>query len=118
MIGEPVPNPVPDPRSTQRCPETDPASRRLRAAPPKCYDAFVRTTIELTPEAWHLAKAVARERDQSLGKVVSDFILRANTPAPHPERSPETSPAGFPLIRVGRAITSDDVSRLIDEDTE
>lgn len=75
----------------------------------------MRTTIDLTPEAWHLAKAVAREREQSLGQVVSDFILRVPvTPDPLPARSE----AGFPLLRIGRVITSDDVRRVIDEDSE
>ena len=75
----------------------------------------VRTTIDLVPEAWHLAKAIARERNQSLGKVVSEFILRptgAATPLP------THSAAGFPVFASGKTITSEDVEILLDEDSE
>jgi hypothetical protein len=68
----------------------------------------------LTPEAWHFAKAVARERNESLGKVVSEFILQ------RPDSSlPLTrSKAGFPLFSSGRRITSEEVQDLIDEDED
>jgi hypothetical protein len=75
----------------------------------------VRTTIDITPEAWHLAKAIARERNQSLGKVVSDFILRQ----PVAETSkPARSAAGFPVFASGKPITSEDVQKLLDEDDQ
>lgn len=82
-----------------------------------CYDAVVRTTIDLTPEAWHLAKSVAHERNQSLGKVVSEFILR---PAISETSQPARSAAGFPLFRSGKPITSEGVQALLDdgEDSE
>lgn len=80
-----------------------------------CYDAIVRTTIELSPEAYHVAKAVARERNQSLGKVVSDFILKRAA-----ARIPESavSRAGFPVFASGQRVTSEDVQALLDEDLE
>ena len=75
----------------------------------------MRTTIDLTPDACHLAKAIARDRNQSLGKVVSEFILRPVTPE---TPAPTHSPAGFPLFRCGRPITSEDVQSLISEDED
>jgi hypothetical protein len=81
----------------------------------RCYDEFVRTTIDLAPEAWHLAKAIARERNQSLGKVVSEFILRPPGVAAAP---PTHSAAGFPVFASGKTITSDDVQALLDEDSD
>ena len=75
----------------------------------------MRTTIDLTPDACHLAKAIARDRSQSLGKVVSELILRpvtAETPlSTH-------SSAGFPLFLCGTTITSEDVQSLISEDED
>ena len=76
----------------------------------------MRTTIDLTTEAYHVAKAVARERNLSLGKVVSEFIVQ-------PARSPQTggakrkrrSAAGFPVLSSGKRITSEDVRALLDE---
>ena len=80
-----------------------------------CYDAVMRTTIELNTEAYHIAKAVARERNQSLGKVVSEFILqRGNRGAPEPAHSR----AGFPVFSSGKRITSEGVRALLDEDIE
>jgi hypothetical protein len=74
----------------------------------------VRTTIELTAEAWHLAKAVARERNESLGKVVSEFILqRADSSLPLTR-----SKAGFPLFSSDKRVTSEDVRMLLDEDVD
>jgi hypothetical protein len=75
----------------------------------------VRTTIDLAPEAWHLAKAVARERNQSLGKVVSEFILRSTGTA---ETQPAHSAAGFPIFASGKTITSEDVQTLLDEGSD
>jgi hypothetical protein len=76
---------------------------------------FVRTTLDLAPEAWHLAKAIARERHESLGKVVSDFILRqpATVAPPLPY-----SAAGFPVFSSGRPVTSEDVQNLLDEESD
>jgi hypothetical protein len=75
----------------------------------------MRTTIDLAPEAWHLAKAIARERNQSLGKVVSEFILRTPGTAAAP---PARSAAGFPVFASGKTITSEDVETLLDEDSD
>jgi hypothetical protein len=75
----------------------------------------MRTTIDLAPEAWHLAKAIARERNQSLGKVVSEFILRTPGIA---VAQPTHSAAGFPVFASGKAITSEDVQTLLDEDSD
>ena len=75
----------------------------------------MRTTLELTEEAYHVAKAVARERNLSLGKVVSEFILQRpdSGQEPLPQRR---SAAGFPLFASGRRVTSEDVRALLDED--
>lgn len=80
-----------------------------------CYDAIMRTTLDLTPEAYHQAKSVARERKKSMGAVVSEYIVGPTT-----ESRPEhiilgTSKAGFPTFSSGRRITSEDVKAMIDE---
>ncbi|MEO7143819.1 MAG: hypothetical protein ABI165_09995 [Bryobacteraceae bacterium] len=81
-----------------------------------CYDAVMRTTLELTTEAYHVAKAVARERNQSLGKVISEFILRRGNDRDVDASS--HSEAGFPIFSSGKRITSEDVQGLLEEDTE
>ncbi len=76
---------------------------------------IVRTTLDLTPEAYHLAKAVSRERKQSLGTVVSEYIVG-------PTKSKRTtgldlgvSAAGFPTFDGGVRRTHEDVKALLDE---
>jgi len=77
----------------------------------------MRTTLDLTPEAYHLAKSVARERKKSMGAVVSDFIV-GQKPA---ERTGGlvfgVSIAGFPTFRSrgGKPITTEEVKAMIDE---
>ena len=65
-----------------------------------CYDAIVRTTIDLSDDAYQIAKTVAREQNRSLGKVVSDFITRS---APEIEGSVESSD-GLPTFRCVRRV--------------
>jgi hypothetical protein len=75
----------------------------------------MRTTLDLTTEAYHVAKSLARERNLSLGKVVSEFIL-LRTGSGHRKTKPVHSAAGFPVFASGKRVTSEDVRALIDED--
>ncbi|MFN0170713.1 MAG: antitoxin [Bryobacteraceae bacterium] len=72
----------------------------------------MRTTIDLTPEAYTIAKAVARDRKESLGKVVSAFIVARRETTPNRFRK---SAAGFPTFETDRRVTSEDVASLEDE---
>ena len=74
----------------------------------------MRTTIDLSEEAYQLAKAVARERNQSLGKVVSEFIIAA-AEAPTPGIYIPDDPNALPVVRIGRRITSEEIKALDDE---
>ena len=80
-----------------------------------CYPDAVRISIDLSPEAYHLAKAVANERNVSLGKVVSELILKP-TPSPSGSGNPAYSTAGFPIFSSGKRVTSEDVAAFLDED--
>jgi hypothetical protein len=77
-----------------------------------CYDAIVRTTLDLSDEAYQIAKTVAREQNRSLGRVVSDFITGhfARSAGPRQE-----SAGDFPSFRCSRRVTSEDVKALDDE---
>ena len=76
-----------------------------------CYDAFVRTTLELTDEAYYIAKTVARETGESLGTTVSKFITQSSVAPRKPERS-----GGLPIFRCVRRVTSADVRALEDDE--
>jgi hypothetical protein len=73
----------------------------------------MRTTIDLSDEAYQIAKTVAREQKRSLGRVVSDFITGA---MPAAGRVVEANVEdGFPTFRCTRRVTSEDVRELDEE---
>jgi hypothetical protein len=73
----------------------------------------VRTTLDISDEAYYIAKAIARDQNRSLGQVVGDLILRSAKLAEVP--SLQMSDYGFPTFRCSRPVTSDDVRALDDE---
>jgi hypothetical protein len=79
-----------------------------------CDDVLVRTTLDIEDEAYYLAKAIARDQNRSLGRVVGDLILQSTKG----ERSAaiEISDYGFPTFRCSQPVTTDDVRALDDEE--
>lgn len=77
----------------------------------RCYDAVVRTTIDLPADLHELARQLAHQSNRSISEVVTELIrlgLRRAEPAP-------TSARGLPQVTVGRPITAEDVNSLDDE---
>ncbi|MEZ5353467.1 MAG: hypothetical protein R2762_12590 [Bryobacteraceae bacterium] len=72
----------------------------------------MRTTLDISDEAYVIAKAVAREQNRSLGSVISDFVLGVFQKAP-PAAVDETEL--FPSFGCKRLVTSEDVRALEDE---
>ena len=96
------------------------AQRRLRgcwSTRPRlvrlCYYVVVRTTLDISDEAYYLAKAIARDQNRSLGRVVGDLILQSSKGAKG--GSIEMSDYGFPIFRCARPVTTEDVKALDDE---
>ena len=79
-----------------------------------CYYVVVRTTLDISDEAYYLAKAIARDQKRSLGRVVGDLILQSSRGAKG--ASIKMSDYGFPTFRCGRIVTTDDVKALDDEE--
>ena len=79
-----------------------------------CYDAVVRTTLDISDEAYYIAKAIARDRNRSLGRVVGDLILESSRGAKG--ASIKMSDYGFPIFRCARPVTTEDVKALDDEE--
>ena len=73
----------------------------------------MRQTIEIRDDAYQIAKTVARERKQSFGQVVSDFITGAFERPDSPEVSGIEEQ--FPTFRCQRRVTSEDVKAIEDE---
>ena len=72
----------------------------------------MRTTLDLSEDAYQIAKTVAREQNRSLGGVVSDFILARPVVV---EKTPGKSKPAFPEFRCSRRVTSEDVKALDEE---
>jgi hypothetical protein len=79
-----------------------------------CYDAVMRTTLDISDEAYFIAKAIARDQNRSLGRVVGDLILQSSKGAKG--ASMTMSDYGFPTFRCARPVTTEDVKALDDEE--
>jgi hypothetical protein len=79
-----------------------------------CYYVVVRTTLDISDEAYYLAKAIARDQNRSLGRVVGDLILQSSKGTKG--ASIEMSDYGFPIFRCARPVTTEDVKALDDEE--
>jgi len=73
----------------------------------------VRTTPDLTDEAYALAKSIAREKDQGLARTISEIILAHGTAAAPAKLKTRN---GFPVVTLGRRLSSEDVKKILDED--
>jgi len=74
----------------------------------------MRTTLDLSDAAYHVAKAVAQEKKISLGKAVSQLIL-GDPSTKSPAIIIPDDPTALPIVRFGRMITEEDVKSLEDE---
>jgi hypothetical protein len=78
-----------------------------------CHYVIVRTTLDISDEAYYIAKAIARDQNRSLGRVVGDLILQSSKGAKG--ASIKMSDYGFPTFRCTRPVTTEDVKALDDE---
>ena len=74
----------------------------------------MRTTIDISDEAYHIAKTVAREQKRSLGSVITEFIVAKYEASDSASLSPSAG-TPFPTFRCIRRVTSADVGALDDE---
>ena len=74
----------------------------------------MRTTLDLDPSALEAARQLAKHRAQSLGRVVSDLILRGLR-----SDTPMATRNGFPLFAAGpdsKPIMIEDIRRAEDDE--
>lgn len=75
----------------------------------------MRTTVDLPEHLHRRAAALARDRAQSLSGTLAELIaiaLEGGQPSPGLETDHRS---GFPIVRVGRPITTEDVRSLDDD---
>jgi hypothetical protein len=76
----------------------------------------MRTTVELPPGALRRAREIAEQRGQSLSSVVADLTIRGLAQFDEPVQVTTDPLSGFPMISLGRRISSDDVAIALDEE--
>lgn len=89
--------------------------------PPRCYDARVRTTIDLPADLYHAVGSIAARTRKSMNQTVAELIRRGLA---SPPRGIDEAPSsavrvdkrtGMPLIRSPRPVSEEDVRALEDE---
>lgn len=74
------------------------------------------STVELPPAAHRRAREIAEQRGQSLSSVVADLTIRGLAQLDEPIRVTTEPLSGFPMISLGRRVTSDDVASALDDE--
>lgn len=77
----------------------------------------MRTTVDLPTAVHRRARELARSRHQSLSATVAELTARALAQLedePLVVRTDETS--GFPVVSIGRRVTSEDVAAALDDE--
>ena len=80
------------------------------------YDAGVRTTVDLPPAVHRRARDLAQQRHQSLSAVVADLAIRGLATLGEPVMVAVDPTSGFPVISIGRSISSADVAEALDDE--
>jgi hypothetical protein len=76
----------------------------------------MRTTVDLPPAVHRRALEIAERTGQSLSAVVADLTIRGLSQLDEPIVIGTDEKSGFPVIRVGRRVTSEQVAATLDEE--
>jgi len=76
----------------------------------------VRTTVDLPPAVHRRAQEIAKRRGLSLSAVVAELTIRGLSQLDEPVVVGTDSRSGFPVISVGRRVTSEQVAAALDEE--
>lgn len=76
----------------------------------------MRTTVDLPPGVHRRAVALAKARGQSLSATLADLTVRGLAQLDEPVEMRIDERSGFPVISVGRRVTSEDVAAVLDDE--
>ena len=82
----------------------------------RCYDAPMRTTVDLPPFLHMEVKELAKEEGTSISAIVARLTRDGMNQLDRPSRVRIDSLSGFPTVRTGRRRTVEEVADLIEED--
>jgi predicted transcriptional regulator len=76
----------------------------------------MRTTVDLPPALHRRVSALARARGQSLSATLAELTARGLNQLNEPLTVSVDERSGFPVVQVGRRITSEDVAAALDHE--
>lgn len=76
----------------------------------------MRTTVDLPPAVHRRAMELAKARGQSLSSTVAELTARGLGQLDQPLRILVDERSGFPVVSVGRRITTDEVAAVLDDE--
>lgn len=76
----------------------------------------MRTTVDLPPAVHRRAQELARSRGQSLSTTLAELTARGLGQLDEPVVISTDEHSGFPVVSVGRRVTSDDVAAALDDE--
>lgn len=76
----------------------------------------MRTTVDLPPAVLRRARELAAQRGASLSSVVAELTARGLGQLDEPIILTTDPVSGFPVITLGRRVTSEDVARALDDE--
>ena len=76
----------------------------------------MRTTVDLPPAVHRRAVQLARERGQSLSSVIAELATYGLSRLNEPLVVTTDPQSGFPVVSLGRPITSEDVADALDDE--
>jgi predicted transcriptional regulator len=76
----------------------------------------MRTTVDLPPAVHRRAVEIAKRTGQSLSAVIAELTVRGLSQLDVPITIATDERSGFPVISVGRRVTSEQVAAALDEE--
>lgn len=76
----------------------------------------MRTTVDLPPAVHRQAKEIAERRGVSLSAVVAELAARGLIQLGEPATIGVDRRSGFPVVNVGRPVTSEEVATALDDE--
>lgn len=77
---------------------------------------MVRTTVDLPPAVHRRVQEIARRRGLSLSAVVAELTVRGLAQLDEPVVIGTDERSGFPVVTIGRRVTSEQVAAALDEE--
>jgi predicted transcriptional regulator len=76
----------------------------------------VRTTVDLPPSVHRRVTELARQRGQSMSSTVAELAAYGLSQLDESVTIATDARSGFPVVRAGRHVTSQDVADVLDEE--